>query len=50
MYQSLLDSKRTQLAIKSCKDSFERELAKELQLIRVSALFSLPLSRDLTTA
>ncbi|MBE6662132.1 MAG: aspartate--ammonia ligase, partial [Ruminococcaceae bacterium] len=43
MYQSLLDSKRTQLAIKSCKDFFERELAKELQLIRVSApLFVTP--------
>lgn len=37
MYQSILDMKRTQLAIKSCKDFFERELAKELKLVRVSA-------------
>ncbi len=43
MYQSLLDIKGTQLAIKSCKDFFERELAKNLKLIRVSApLFVLP--------
>ena len=43
MYQSLLDMKRTQLAIKSCKDYFERELAAQLQLMRVSApLFVTP--------
>ena len=43
MYQSLLDMKKTQLAIKSCKDFFERELAKQLSLIRVSApLFVTP--------
>ena len=43
MYRSLLDMKRTQLAIKSCKDFFERELAKGLQLMRVSApLFVTP--------
>ncbi len=43
MYRSLLDMKKTQLAIKSCKDFFERELARQLQLIRVSApLFVTP--------
>ncbi len=43
MYHSLLDMKKTQLAIKSCKDFFERELAKQLSLIRVSApLFVTP--------
>ncbi|MBO5305849.1 MAG: aspartate--ammonia ligase, partial [Clostridia bacterium] len=43
MYQSLLDMKRTQLAIKSCKDFFERELSKELKIVRVSApLFVTP--------
>ena len=43
MYRSLLDMKRTQLAIKSCKDFFERELAAQLQLMRVSApLFVTP--------
>lgn len=43
MYCSLLDVKKTQLAIKSCKDFFERELAKNLNLIRVSApLFVFP--------
>ena len=43
MYRSLLDMKRTQLAIKSCKDFFERELASQLQLMRVSApLFVTP--------
>ena len=36
-YQSLLDLVETQKAIKLVKDTFERELAKELDLIRVSA-------------
>ena len=43
MYQSVLDIKQTQFAIKSCKDFFERELAKALNLVRVSApLFVTP--------
>lgn len=43
MYQSVLDIKQTQFAIKSCKDYFERELAKALNLVRVSApLFVTP--------
>ena len=43
MYQSILDVKRTQRAIKSCKDYFERELARVLNLVRVSApLFVTP--------
>ena len=43
MYKSILDVKKTQLAIKSCKDFFERELAKKLNLVRVSApLFVTP--------
>ena len=36
-YQSLLDLVDTQIAIKLVKDTFERELAKELGLMRVSA-------------
>lgn len=36
-YQSLLDLVETQKAIKLVKDTFERELAKQLDLIRVSA-------------
>ena len=36
-YRSLLDLVDTQVAIKLVKDTFERELAKELKLIRVSA-------------
>ena len=36
-YQSILDLVETQKAIKLVKDTFERELAKELDLIRVSA-------------
>ena len=36
-YQSLLDLVETQKAIKLVKDTFERELAKELDLVRVSA-------------
>ncbi|MBR4872977.1 MAG: aspartate--ammonia ligase, partial [Clostridia bacterium] len=43
MYQSILDIKTTQRAIKSCKDYFERELARVLNLVRVSApLFVTP--------
>ncbi len=43
MYRSILDVKTTQRAIKSCKDYFERELAKALNLVRVSApLFVTP--------
>ena len=43
MYRSILDVKTTQRAIKSCKDYFERELARELNLVRVSApLFVTP--------
>ena len=43
MYQSVLDIKTTQKAIKSCKDYFERELARVLNLVRVSApLFVTP--------
>ena len=43
MYHSILDIKTTQRAIKSCKDYFERELARELNLVRVSApLFVTP--------
>ena len=36
-YQSILDLKDTQIAIKLVKDTFESELAKELKLMRVSA-------------
>ena len=36
-YKSLLDLVDTQIAIKLVKDTFERELAKELKLMRVSA-------------
>ena len=43
MYKSVLDIKETQVAIKSCKDYFERELAAALNLTRVSApLFVTP--------
>ena len=43
MYRSVLDVKTTQRAIKSCKDYFERELARALNLVRVSApLFVTP--------
>lgn len=42
-YRSVLDFKQTEIAIKTLKDYFERALAKELNLIRVSApLFVLP--------
>lgn len=37
MYKSRLDVIETEIAIKEVKDFFERELAKELNLIRVSA-------------
>ena len=37
MYQSILDLRQTQQAIKFLKDSFERELARALRLYRVSA-------------
>ena len=44
-YQSKLDLLKTEEAIKFVKDTFERELAKSLSLIRVSApLFVLPSS------
>ena len=36
-YKSVLDIKETQVAIKFCKDFFERELARQLNLTRVSA-------------
>ncbi|MBR1737417.1 MAG: aspartate--ammonia ligase, partial [Firmicutes bacterium] len=36
-YKSALGIKDTEIAIKSVKDFFERELAKELNLTRVSA-------------
>ena len=36
-YQSILDLKDTQIAIKLVKDTFESELAKQLNLMRVSA-------------
>lgn len=36
-YKSILDIKDTEIAIKIVKDTFERELAKKLKLIRVSA-------------
>lgn len=36
-YQSKLDTLETQIAIKKLKDFFERELGRELNLIRVSA-------------
>ena len=43
MYKSVLGIKETQVAIKSCKDYFERELAATLNLTRVSApLFVTP--------
>ena len=43
MYHSILGIKQTQKAIKSCKDYFERELADQLNLVRVSApLFVTP--------
>ena len=43
MYKSILDTKETLLAIKSCKDYFEVELAKALNLTRVTApLFVTP--------
>ncbi len=37
MYQSILDLRQTQIAVKECKDFFEKELAKSLNLIRVTA-------------
>ncbi len=36
-YKPLLDIRETEIAIKLIKDTFERELAKELNLVRVSA-------------
>ena len=36
-YKSELDLLNTQIAIKICKDTFERDLAKNLGLTRVSA-------------
>ena len=36
-YKSVLNLVDTQIAIKLIKDTFERELAKELDLMRVSA-------------
>ena len=36
-YKSILDVKETQIAIKFCKDFFERELARQLNLARVTA-------------
>ena len=36
-YKSKLDLRQTEVAIKQVKDFFERELAKELNLTRVSA-------------
>lgn len=43
MYKSLLSKKQTLLAIKSCKDYFERSLARALNLTRVTApLFVTP--------
>lgn len=36
-YRSLLNQKETQMAIKLVKDTFERKLADNLRLIRVSA-------------
>lgn len=36
-YQSGIDIKETEIGIKYCKDFFERELAKQLNLTRVSA-------------
>ena len=43
MYTSILNVKDTQIAIKDCKDYFERELAASLNLTRVSApLFVTP--------
>ena len=43
MYKSILGIKDTQIAIKFCKDYFERELAATLNLTRVSApLFVTP--------
>ena len=42
-YKSLLDLKETEVAIKLVKDNFEKNLAKNLNLLRVSApLFVLP--------
>ena len=42
-YKSKLDLLETEIAIKYVKDTFERELAKELNLTRVSApLFVFP--------
>lgn len=37
MYKSILDLRQTQVAVKECKDFFERELAKALNLTRVTA-------------
>ena len=36
-YKPILDVKETQIAIKFCKDFFERELARQLNLARVTA-------------
>jgi aspartate-ammonia ligase (EC 6.3.1.1) len=36
-YNSILDIRQTEVAIKQLKDFFERELARELNLTRVSA-------------
>ena len=37
-YQPAIDIKETEIGIKYVKDYFERELAKQLNLVRVSAL------------
>lgn len=37
MYQSILDIRQTQIAVKQVKDFFETELAKVLNLTRVTA-------------
>ena len=50
-YKPVLDLRETQVAIKEIKDFFQRELAKQLNLTRVSApLFVLPESRLIASA
>ena len=46
-YRSLLDLRQTEVAIKKVKDFFERDLAIELNLTRVSAPLFVPVGSGL---
>ena len=45
-YEPAIDLRETQIAIKIIKDFFQRELAKQLHLTRVSAPLSFCPNRD----